>query len=142
MSAFESNRVKADYDVLAPDGSEIRLLHSLPGASVVHCTLAGGAVSIPVQHRTVTEIWYFLAGEGQVWRTQGEREQVLDVRPGISLTIPLGTQFQFRNTGGVPLEFLITTTPPWPGEDEAVLLDVGCWELEVRLDHSEFFAAG
>ena len=124
MPPFESNRVKAEYDLLAPDGSEIRLLHSLSGASVVHCTLPVGAVSIPVRHRTVEEVWFFLAGEGQVWRKQGEREQVLDARPGVSLTIPLGTQFQFRNTGGVPLEFLITTTPPWPGEDEAVVLEV------------------
>ncbi len=127
MSAFESNRVKADYDVLAPDRSEIRLLHSLPGASVVHCTLSVGAVSIPVQHRTVEEVWYFLAGEGQVWRVQGEREHVLEVSPGISLTIPLGTRFQFRNTGELPLQFIITTTPPWPGEDEAVVLSDGQW---------------
>ncbi len=129
MSNFESNHVKADYDVLAPDGSEIRLLHSFPGASVVHCRLPAGAVSIPVRHRTVEEIWFFLAGKGQVWRKQGEREQLLDVAPGMSLTIPLGTQFQFRNTGEVPLEFVIVTTPPWPGEDEAVLLDAGCWDF-------------
>ena len=129
MPPFESNQVKTVYDVLAPDGSEIRLLHQLGGASVVHCRLPVGAVSIPVKHRTVEEIWYFLAGEGQVWRRQDERESVLDVRSGVSLTIPLGAQFQFRNTGDVPLEFVITTTPPWPGEDEAVLLDVGRWEF-------------
>ena len=129
MPPFESKQVPAAYDDVAPDGSQIRLLHSLDGASVVHCTLPVGAVSIPVRHRTVEEVWFFLAGAGQVWRKQGEREQVLDVAPGVSLTIPLGTQFQFRNTGDVPLEFLITTTPPWPGEDEAVLLDAGRWEL-------------
>ncbi len=129
MSAFESNRVKGDYDVLAPDRSEIRFLHQLDDASVVHCSLPVGAVSIPVEHRTVEEVWFFLAGTGQVWRRQGEREQALDVRPGISLTIPLGTQFQFRNTGDVPLEFLITTTPPWPGEDEAVVLNAGRWPV-------------
>lgn len=127
MPPIEANRVKTEYDLLAPDGSQIRLLHSLSGASVVHCTLPVGGVSIPVRHRTVEEVWFFLAGEGQVWRKQGENEVVLDARPGLSLTIPLGTQFQFRNTGDVPLEFLITTTPPWPGEDEAVVLDAGYW---------------
>ena len=127
MPAFESSQVKAKYDLLAPDGSEIRLLHSLDGASVVHCALPVGAVSIPVTHRRVEEVWFFLAGEGQVWRKQGEREQVLDARPGHSLTIPLGTHFQFRNTGAAPLEFLITTTPPWPGEDEAVVVAGGRW---------------
>ena len=128
MQRFESKRVARDYDVLAPDGSEIRLLHSLAGASVVHCRLPAGAVTVPVRHRTVEEVWYFLAGAGQVWRKQGEREQVLDVAPGISLTIPLGTEFQFRNTGDAPLEFIIATTPPWPGEDEAVALAAGRWE--------------
>ena len=129
MQHFESNLVPEDYDVLAPDGSEIRLLHSLDGVSVAHCTLPVGAVSIPVAHRTVEEVWVFLAGQGQVWRKQGEREQVLDARPGLSLTIPLGTKFQFRNTGDAPLEFVIATTPPWPGADEAVVQDAGCWEV-------------
>jgi len=129
MPAFESNQVKTEYDLLAPDGSEIRLLHSLSGASVVHCALPVGAVSTPVMHRTVEEVWFFLAGTGQVWRKQGERELVLDVHSGLSLTIPLGTAFQFRNTGAVPLEFIIATTPPWPGADEAVVVDAGRWAL-------------
>ena len=130
MRRFESNHVAQDYDALAPDGSEIRLLHSLDGASVVHCRLPVGAFTIPVRHRTVEEVWYFLAGAGQVWRKQGDREQVLDVSPGLSLTIPLDTDFQFRNTGEIPLEFIITTTPPWPGEDEAVVLDAGKWDRD------------
>lgn len=128
MPPFESNLVKAEYDLLAPDGSEIRLLHNLSGASVVHCALPVGAVSIPVRHRTVEEVWFFLAGEGQVWRKQGERDLVLEVHAGVSLTIPLGTQFQFRNTGDVPLEFIITTTPPWPGADEAIVLEAERWQ--------------
>ncbi len=127
MPDFESNQVRAKYDLLAPDGSQIRLLHRLPGLSLVHCTLPVGAVSTPVTHRTVEEVWYFLAGEGQVWRKRSERELVLDVRRGLSLTIPLGTHFQFRNTGAVPLEFIIATTPPWPGADEAIVLDLGRW---------------
>ncbi len=129
MRLYESRVVSDDYDALAPDGSEIRLLHQLEGASVVHCTLPVGVVSIPVTHRTVEEIWYFLGGQGQVWRAQDDREQVLDARPGVSLTIPLGTHFQFRNTGDVPLEFVIATTPPWPGEDEAIVLEAGRWPV-------------
>ncbi len=128
MTTFETRTLPEAYDVLAPDGSEIRLLHSLGKASVVHCRLPAGAVSIPVQHRTVEEVWVILAGAGEVWRRQGNREETLTVAPGMSLTIPLGTQFQFRALGDTPLEFLITTSPPWPGEDEAVLLDVGCWK--------------
>ena len=115
---FETGRIGEKF-VSAPDGSEIRLLHELRGGGLAECTLPVGGVSAAVTHRTVEEIWLFTEGEGQVWRRQGERECVVDVSPGVSLTIPLGTQFQFRNTGERPLKFVISTMPPWPGEDEA-----------------------
>ncbi len=116
----------AAYDVLAPDGSEIRLMSQTSAGSMVHCSLPPGSASIAVSHRTVEEIWYFLAGAGQVWRKFEEHEGIVDVLPGLSLTIPLGTHFQFRNTGDLPLEFVIVTMPPWPGEDEAFPVD-GPW---------------
>lgn len=120
MTAFETKVISAFRDVLAPDGSEIRL--GLPieaRGSMVHCTLPPGGVSKAVTHQTVEEIWYFVQGMGQVWRKQGERAEVEDVLPGTFVTIPLGTQFQFRNTGHDPLVFIICTMPPWPGPDEA-----------------------
>ena len=120
MAAFETTRVPARYDLLAPDGSEIRLLPRLSAGSMVHCTLPAGGVSLAVTHRTVDEVWYVIMGEGQVWRRQGEREETSDVGPGMSLTIPLGTHFQFRNTGAAPLCIIIVTMPPWPGADEAI----------------------
>lgn len=107
------------YDTLAPDGSEIRLLPATARASMVHCTLPPGGVSRAVAHRTVEEIWFFLAGEGEVWRSRGVEAEVTPVRPGVGLAIPAGTHFQFRCTGGGPLQFVIATTPPWPGADEA-----------------------
>ena len=132
MPPFESNLVSADYDVLAPDGSEIRLLHSLEGASVVHCALPVGAVSIPVRHRTVEEVWFFLAGQGQVWRKQGEREEVLDVKPGRQLDDSAGHAVSVshyrQRSAGIPDH---ATTPPWPGEDEAVVAREGRWEPTV-----------
>ncbi|MCY4145856.1 MAG: cupin domain-containing protein [Chloroflexi bacterium] len=128
MTPFETRILPEAYDALAPDGSEIRLLHSLGKASVVHCRLPAGAVSTPVRHRTVEEVWVILAGAGEVWRRQGNREETLAVAPGTSLTIPLGTHFQFRALGAAPLDILIATSPPWPGEDEAVRLETGCWK--------------
>ncbi len=109
-------------DAIAPDGSEIRLLPHLQrnGASLAHCTLPPGGVSKAVTHRTVEEMWYVLSGEGEVWRSWHTHEEVVPVRAGISLNIPLGTQFQFRTVGDEPLTFLIATIPPWPGPDEAV----------------------
>ena len=120
MAKLESRTAASRPDARAPDGSEIRLLVSGVRGSMVHCTLAAGTTSLAVRHRTVEEVWYVLRGHGEVWRRQEDAETVLAVQPGVSLTIPLGAHFQFRATGGAPLEVLIVTMPPWPGEDEAV----------------------
>lgn len=119
-AGFITRQLPEKYDYPAPDGSEIRLLPEVDGGGLAHCTLPPGGVSQAHKHKTVEEIWYFLSGEGEVWRKQGEQEDVVDVSSGVSLTIPTGTHFQFRNTGREPLRFVIATIPPWPGEDEAV----------------------
>ena len=108
-----------EYDTLAPDGSEIRLLSTTSHGSMVHCTLNPGEISAAVAHRTVEEVWYFLEGTGQVWRRKGEDERVVDVAAGASLSIPVGAHFQFRTTGDQPLRFVVVTMPPWPGDHEA-----------------------
>ena len=76
-------------------------------------------MSLAVAHRTVEEIWYVVGGEGEIWRKFGEEEHVTPVKPGVALTIPLGTHFQFR-AGAQALSFVAVTMPPWPGPDEAV----------------------
>lgn len=86
----------------------------------MHCTLPPHEISVAVCHKTVEEVWYFIEGQGEVWRKQGKREEVVEVNNGVCITIPTGTHFQFRNTGSEPLKFLITTMPPWSGENEAV----------------------
>jgi mannose-6-phosphate isomerase-like protein (cupin superfamily) len=118
--SFTTWRLPRDHDVLAPDGSQIRVLPATAGASMAHGTLPPGGVSLAVTHRTVEEIWYVLEGQGEVWRKLGDREEVVAVGPGTSLTIPLGTHFQFRTIGDQPCRFIMCTTPPWPGPDEAV----------------------
>ena len=112
-----------EYTVLAPDGSEIRELVSVEGGSMVHCTLPSDATSAAVVHRTVAEVWYFIHGRGQVWRKSDSAESVVDVQPGVSLSIEVGTHFQFRNTGDEALRFVIVTMPPWPGEQEAARVE-------------------
>ena len=105
--------------VVAPDGSQICELVAVAGGSMVHCALPKGAVSMAVVHATVDEVWYCLAGEGQVWRQREGTESVVDVEPGVSVTIECGTHFQFRSTGDDDLRLVIVTMPPWPGADEA-----------------------
>ena len=109
-------------DAIAPDGSEIRyLVLEANRASLVEVSLKPGAVTRPVRHRTVEEIWYFLAGTGTVW-LDGE---VVDVVRGSTVVIPTGRAFQFRSSGDEALRFLCYTSPPWPGNDEAETVDTG-----------------
>jgi mannose-6-phosphate isomerase-like protein (cupin superfamily) len=107
----------AEPDEIAPDGSEIRfLVTNAKRASLVEVTLPAGLTTRPVRHATVEEIWYFVRGEGEVWR---EGQETVQVAPGASLIIPTRGAFQFRSAPTGPLVFLCYTSPPWPGEDEA-----------------------
>ena len=127
MSEFGTKRLPAARDVVAPDGSDVRILLGLSGGGMAHFELRPGRTSIAVTHRTVEEIWFFLSGSGEMWRKQGEREEIVRVERGVCLTIPLGTHFQFRAVGTVPLAAVAVTMPPWPGDGEAVPVH-GTWE--------------
>jgi mannose-6-phosphate isomerase-like protein (cupin superfamily) len=116
----------AEPTATAPDGSDVRVLLGLAGGGVAHFELRPGATSKAVAHHTVEEIWYFIGGRGQMWRKRGEHEEVADVGPGVCLTIPVGTHFQFRSLGDEPLAAIGVTMPPWPGEGEAYSVD-GKW---------------
>ena len=99
---------------------------------MAHFELPPGQTSRAVTHRTVEEIWFFVSGQGEMWRRQnGQPEIVVPVESGVCLTIPLGTHFQFRSLGAEPLAALGVTMPPWPGEGEAILVE-GKWEATVR----------
>jgi mannose-6-phosphate isomerase-like protein (cupin superfamily) len=114
-------------DDVAPDGSEVRLLLGLGGGGMAHFQLAPNRVSKAVTHRTVEEIWYFLTGRGQMWRKRDGLVEMADLSPGVCVTIPLGTHFQFRCQGDEPLSAVAVTMPPWPGKDEAMFV-TGPWE--------------
>jgi mannose-6-phosphate isomerase-like protein (cupin superfamily) len=127
---WQTRRIGTTYDVLAPDGSEIRQLTEVGGGSMVYCTLPAGRTSRAVRHRTVEELWLCVAGRGQVWRRGAAREEITDVEAGVALSIPLGVTFQFRALGAEPLELVIATLPPWPGADEAVPVADGRWAVD------------
>lgn len=114
-------------DAVAPDGSQVRLLALGRQGSMAHFRLEPAQVSAAVRHRTVEELWYVVEGTGRMWRRYPDgAEEVADLVPGVSLLIPVGTAFQFRNDGDGPFSAVGTTMPPWPGDDEAEPAD-GPW---------------
>ena len=132
MTAFETKRLPSSRDVVAADGSDVRILLALAGGSMAHFQLAPGRTSKAVRHRTVDEIWFVLSGRGEIWRAQpGQAETIVALEAGVCLTIPLGTRFQFRSTGSEPLAAIGITMPPWPGDGEAVICE-GRWDANGR----------
>ena len=125
---WQTRRIEPGYDLLAPDGSEIRLLVEVHGGSMVYCTMPSGQVTRAVQHRSVEEVWFCVSGVGQLWRKEvaSATEEIVELQAGVAVSIPLGTAFQFRALGSQPLELVMTTLPPWPGPDEAVPVP-GVW---------------
>jgi mannose-6-phosphate isomerase-like protein (cupin superfamily) len=115
-------------DAIAPDGSEIYFrVVDAQRASLVEVVLGPGRTTRPIRHRTVEEIWYFLAGSGEVWlrSPDGTVDGTRSVGSGETVIIPTGWAFQFRTTGREPLRFLCYTSPPWPGDEEAVPVPEG-----------------
>ena len=119
MSLFSTKRLPTRPDAIAPDGSQVRVLLQLSGGSLAHFELAPGLTSRAVAHRSVEEIWYFLSGRGEMWRQLGDQEEVTPIGANVSITLPVGTRFQFRSLGPEPLAALGITLPPWPGAEEA-----------------------
>jgi len=107
--------------VRAPDGSMVLPLCRITSlGSFAHFQLEPGEISRAVSHATVQEIWYIIGGTGQMWRRHnGQEPTCVELRPGICLTIPLGTAFQFRaGEGDEPLRAVAVTMPPWPANSE------------------------
>jgi mannose-6-phosphate isomerase-like protein (cupin superfamily) len=111
----------------SPLGARIRFLMDGPHGNMIHSTVPPGMVGRACHFRTIDEYWYVLSGEGEIWRSAPDgHESMTRLIPGVCVDIPLGTAFQYRCTGNVPLVFTCTALPPWPGDDEAVIVD-GPW---------------
>lgn len=114
------------------DGSTIRPLPSIKGVEAVHCQLPKGGVIQASRHKTVSQIWYVLEGKGEMWLQSPEQKEILTpLTPGVSLTVPLGYAFQFRNMGGGDLNIMIVNTTPWSGDGELIPVE-NHWPLKAR----------
>ena len=98
--------------------------------SMAHFSLPPFAVSRPVAHHTVEEVWYFLSGTGRMWRRSGGSEEIVAVGPGVSISLPADTAFQFRSDSDEPLQAVGVTMPPWSGDDEVYAVE-GIWQASV-----------
>src|SRR6266498_3520291 len=118
----------------SPLGAYVRYLMDGPHGNMIHSTVPPGMVGRACRFRSIDEYWFVLSGEGEIWRraTDG-RESITPLIPGVCIDIPLGTAFQYRCTGDVPLVFTCTALPPWPGDDEAVIMD-GPWVPSADLE--------
>lgn len=129
MVIFTTKKTPVIPDDVAPDKSEVRLLAQLESCGMAEFRLSAGKVSHAVEHRTVDEIWYVLSGTGEMWRSQEGREEITYLNPGVSLTIPVGTKFQFQADDEAPLRVVGVTIPRWPGDEEAQLTE-GHWPTD------------
>ena len=130
MTTFATLPLPTEPTAIAPDGSNVRALLGLQGGSMAHFELPAGRVAKAVTHRTVEEICFIVAGRGQMWRRQGTCEEVIELAAGVCLSIPVGTHFQFRAAPDQSVMAVAVTLPPWPGDDEAVLVS-GPWPANV-----------
>ena len=111
----------------SPLGAHIRFLMDGPHGNMIHSTVPPGMVGRACRFRTIDEYWYVLSGEGEIWRRAPDGdESITPLIAGVCIDIPLGTAFQYRCIGDVPLVFTCTALPSWPGVDEAVIMG-GAW---------------
>jgi mannose-6-phosphate isomerase-like protein (cupin superfamily) len=120
MNSFSTMQLPAEPTAVAPDGAEVRVLLGLAAGGMAHFRLNAGQVAKAVTHRTVEEVWFIVSGRGAMWRKHGEYEETVQLEPGLCLTIPLGTEFQFRAAATEHVAAIAVTMPPWPGESEAI----------------------
>lgn len=128
---MKTTDVPESYQHISPAGAEVRLLLHNPHGGIAHCTLKEGKVSQAVRHKTASEFWHVLSGQGKIWRRNKDKESVTDLTGGVTIDIPLGADFQYRSDEG-DLVFICVTTPPWSGADEAQYVDAGTWLPTVK----------
>jgi len=107
---------KLKPDAIAPDGAEIYFRElGAKRASLVEVVLGPGGVSRAEQHRTVEEIWYFLAGTGEVW-IGGKTGRVTE---GSTVVIPNRVAVPVPNAGrraaALSLFHIATVAGRWRG---------------------------
>ena len=114
-------------DKKSPAGADVRILMDGTTGGMIHSTVPPHQINKATVHATVSEFWYVLEGHGEIWRDDGTESGITVLVPGISIDIPVGTVFQYRNVSDAELKFICVTMPPWPGASEATFVK-GIWQ--------------
>ncbi len=127
---MKQTTLPAEPDAQSPAGADIRFIMDGPTGNMIQSTVPPGQINRATVHETVSEFWFVLEGEGEIWRRDDTDETITRLSAGVSIDIPVGTAFQYRNVGTAPLKFICISMPPWPGDHEASHLK-GVWEPTV-----------
>lgn len=127
---LKETTLSAEADAKSPAGADIRFIMDGPTGNMIHSTVPPGQINRATVHATVSEFWHVLDGEGEIWRKSENEERVTSLVAGVSIDIPVGTAFQYRNVGDAPLRFICVSMPPWPGDDEATYVQ-GAWSPSI-----------
>ena len=126
---------------ISPGGaSEIRELIQRPQGELTHATCPSGRISHPAALDGLYEMFFVLAGKGQLWRSGGGYEGVTRLHPGRWVAMPPGTAFQYRAEADADLVFLVVVVPRWEKERYRTL-DHGCWTVDGTKATNQFFDA-
>jgi mannose-6-phosphate isomerase-like protein (cupin superfamily) len=93
------------------DGSTIRELHHTDEQSLAEAALRAGQATERHYHRSTEEIYFVLAGRGELEVDVARRE----VAAGDAVLIPTGAWHQMRALE--PLRFLCCCAPPYSHDD-------------------------
>ncbi len=117
-------------DAKSPAGADIRYIMNGEKGNMIHSTVPPHQINKATVHATVDEFWYVLEGHGEIWRDDGHESGVAVLAPGVSIDIPTGTAFQYRNLSDSELKFICIAMPPWPGDSEVTYVE-GKWQPTV-----------
>ncbi len=124
---MKTTMLPAESYAKSPAGADVRFLMDGKTGGMIHSTVPPRQINRATVHSTVSEFWYVLEGHGEIWRDDGDESNIAVLVPGISIDIPVGTAFQYRNVSDVDLKFICITMPPWPGDSEATFVE-GIWQ--------------
>lgn len=127
---MKETTLPANPDARSPAGADIRFMMDGANGNMIHSTVPPKQVNRATIHQTVSEFWYILEGQGEIWRRDEVSERITPLVAGTSIDIPVGTAFQYRNIGNVDLKFICISMPPWSGDQEASYLE-GAWQPSI-----------